>query len=46
MRKIVGIAVLVFVSALLAGQVPEPEHVTVQNIQPVRLAHHQTAQVG
>ncbi|MCJ7642959.1 MAG: peptidyl-prolyl cis-trans isomerase [Candidatus Aminicenantes bacterium] len=32
MRKIVGIAVLVLVSAFLSGQVPEPEHVTVQHI--------------
>lgn len=32
MRKIVGIAVLVLVSAVLSGQVPEPEHVTVQHI--------------
>jgi foldase protein PrsA len=32
MRKIVGIAVLVFVSAFLSGQVAEPVHVTVQHI--------------
>lgn len=32
MRKIAGIAVLVFISGLLSGQVTEPEHVTVQHI--------------
>jgi foldase protein PrsA len=32
MRKTVGIAVLVLISAFLSGQVSEPEHVTVQHI--------------
>jgi parvulin-like peptidyl-prolyl isomerase len=32
MRKTVGIAALFFTSAFLIGQVPEPEHVTVQHI--------------
>jgi len=32
MRKTVGIVALFFISAFLIGQVPEPEHVTVQHI--------------